>query len=82
MTFFLGTPKMGVAKLWMLISSPNQTCLEHAKAISYIPQKDLSNGVFDPPIKDHLTPTLRGLVVGSQIPNLTPNPSFDHNSCI
>jgi len=33
-------------------------------------------------IGSHLTPSLRGFVVGNQIPNLTPNPSFDHNSCI
>jgi hypothetical protein len=66
----------------MLISSSNQTCFEHARAIFYIPQKDFSNGVLNPPIEDHLTPTLREFVVGNQIPNLTPNPSFDHNSCI
>jgi len=33
-------------------------------------------------IGDHLTHALRGLVFGSQFPNLTPNLSFDHNSCI
>jgi hypothetical protein len=34
------------------------------------------------PNQNYLTLILRGFVVGSQIPNLTPNPSFDHNSCI
>jgi hypothetical protein len=34
------------------------------------------------PIKVHLAPTLRGFVVNSQISNLNPNPSFDHNLCI
>jgi hypothetical protein len=45
------------------------------------PKKDLSNSVLHSQIKDYLTPTLRGFVVRSQIPNLTPIPSFDHNSC-
>jgi hypothetical protein len=40
--------------------------------ISYSPQKDLSNNVLHAPIGDHLTPALRGFVVKSQIPNLTP----------
>jgi hypothetical protein len=45
-------------------------------------QKDLSKGVLHAPIIDHLTLALKGFVVGNQIINLTPNPSFDHNSCI
>jgi hypothetical protein len=45
----------------MFISSSKQTYLEHVKAISYIPQKDLSNGVLHALIVDHLTPALRGL---------------------
>jgi hypothetical protein len=66
----------------MFISSSNQTCLEHKRAIAYSPQKDFSNGVLHAPIKDHLTFALRGFVVKSQIPNLTSGPSFDHTSCI
>jgi hypothetical protein len=88
--FFLGfpneSPKIGtliVPKLWMLISSSNQAYLEHEiKEISYSPQKYLSNGVSHALIGDHLTLAIRGFMVGSQIPNLTPCPSFDHNSCI
>jgi hypothetical protein len=60
----------------------NQTCLEHKREITYSPQKDISNGVFSTPIGDHLTFILRGFVVASQIPNLTLDLSFDHNSCI
>jgi hypothetical protein len=66
----------------MFISSSNQAYLEHVRVIYYNPQKDLSSIVLHNPIKDHLTPALRGFVVGNQILNLTPNPSFDHNSCI
>jgi hypothetical protein len=53
------------------------TCLEQASALSYNPQKDLSYGVLHAPIRDHLTPALRGFMVGSQIPNLTFTFSFD-----
>jgi hypothetical protein len=56
--------------------------LEHRTTITYSFQKYLSNGVLFAPIGNHLTPTLRGFVIGSQILNLTPDPSFDHNSCI
>ncbi len=52
------------------------------EGIFYIPQNDFSNGVLHALIRDHLTPTLKGFVLESQIPNLTPNHSFDHNSCI
>jgi hypothetical protein len=91
MTFFFsklpnGSPKIGVTfiipKLWLFISFSNQTCLEHAKAISYSLQKNIFNGAWHAPIKAHLTVAIREFVVESQIPNLTPNPSFDHNSCI
>jgi hypothetical protein len=60
----------------------NQTCLGHVKAISYNPQKDLSNGVSHTLIGTHLTLTLKGFVIKNEILNLTPNLSFDHNSCI
>ncbi len=83
--FFLGfpsgSPKLGtlfVLKLWMLISSSNQICLNHERQISYSLQKNISKNVLHASIKSHLTPNLRGFVVGSQIPNLTPSPSFDH----
>ncbi len=56
--------------------------MEHAKAIYYNPQKDILNLKYARPIEVHLAPTLKGFVVNSQIPNLNPNPSFDHNLCI
>ncbi len=58
------------------------TFLEHAKVISYNPQKDLSNNVLHAPIGDHLTFALKGFMVENQISNLILGPSFDHNSCI
>jgi hypothetical protein len=48
--------------------------LEHANVISYSPQKDFSKGALHAPIKDHLIPILKGLVVKSQIINLTLDP--------
>jgi hypothetical protein len=44
--------------------------------------KDISNDVLHAQIRDDLTLALRGFVVKSQIPNLTLDHSFDHNSCI
>jgi hypothetical protein len=66
-TFFFKIPKIEiliVSKLWMFIF------LEHTWAIFYNLEKDLSNGVLHAPIRNDLTPTLRGFVVGSQITNL------------
>jgi hypothetical protein len=38
--------------------------------------------VYSTPQSDLIWPlSFKGLVVGSQIPNLTPAPSFDQNSC-
>jgi hypothetical protein len=81
---------MGVPKLGLLLSQKIghsyffqiKPFLEHVKATSYNLQKDFSNRVSHTPIRNHLTPALRGFVVGSQILNLTPDLSFDHNSCI
>jgi hypothetical protein len=85
MELFPGSPKIGtftIPKLWVLISSSKQICLEHVKEIFYILQNDLSNGVLHALIRYHLTHVLKGFVVESQIHNLTPNHYFDHNSCI
>jgi hypothetical protein len=80
----LGSPKIGtlvVSKLWTIIFLSNQVFFENARAISYIPQKDLSNNIYHAPIEPHLTLAFKGFVVGSQIFNLILTPSFDHNSC-
>jgi hypothetical protein len=65
----------------MLISFLNQFFYENSKAISYSPQKYLSNGVLHAPIEANLTLSFKELVIRNQIPNLIPAPSFDHNSC-
>jgi hypothetical protein len=66
----------------MFIYFLNQAFFEHVMTIIYSPQKNLSIGVLQDPIKHHLTPNLRGFMIKSQIFNLTPSPYFDHNSCI
>ncbi len=84
MSFFPKSSKIGtfvIPKLWMLIYFSNQICFENVKEISYSLQKNHSNDLQHAPIGAHLTTTFKGFVVGSQIPNLTPAPSFDHNSC-
>ncbi len=73
---------MGILKLWTFISFSKQACLECTKEMSYNLQKYISNGVFHTPIKAHLTPSLKGFMVKSQIPSLTHDLSFDHNLCI
>jgi hypothetical protein len=75
MAFFPKTPNESpkfktfiVSKFWMFIYSSNQTCLEHARGISYSPQKNISNGISYILIKDHFTLALRGFVVESHRP--------------
>jgi len=83
--FLSRVPKLGLLLSWNFGStylSLKKVILEHEMAISHSPQKNLSNGVLHFPIGGHLTPFLTGFVVESPIPNLTPNPSFDHNSYI
>jgi len=80
MAFFPRT--LIVPKFYPLMFYSNQTCFEHVKIIFYNLQKDLSNGIWYVSIEAHLTLILKGFVVGSQIFNLTPNFSFDCNSCI
>ncbi len=76
---FATTPSLSV---FSPITSSNQTFLEHTKAISYSLQKKLFNSVLHVSIGNNLTLALKGFVIASQIFNLTPNLSFDHNSCI
>jgi hypothetical protein len=54
-----------VSKFWTLIFSSNQAFLEHARAIIYSPQKDLFNNASHALTRDHLTPVLKGFVVGN-----------------
>ncbi len=74
--FFHKTPK------WESQNWESRNYFEHVRAMIYSLQKDLFNSVFHSPIGNDLTLDLRGFVVGTQIRNLIPNLSFDHNSCI
>ncbi len=79
-----GSPKIGtvvVPKLWTPISLSNEGYFENMKATSYSLQKTIFPMVYSAPIKPHLTPAFKGLVVRGQILNLTTTLSFDHNSC-
>jgi hypothetical protein len=58
-----GSPKIGSLAIYF----------EYAMKISYSLQKYLSNGVLHTLIEDDLTLALKGFVVKSQIPNLTPS---------
>ncbi len=86
---FSPNPQVGVPKLGLLLSQnfgrsylfQIKFFFKNVKAKSYSLQKNLSKGVYHAPIGAHLTPAFKGLVVKSQIPNLTPAPFFDHNSC-
>jgi hypothetical protein len=63
---------MGVPKLRLLLSQNfvhsylfEKSMFRACEAIFYSIQKDLSNGVLHSRIKDHLTLTLKGFVIGS-----------------
>jgi hypothetical protein len=80
----LTRPQIGplvVLELWMFIFLRNQFVYENSKAISYSLQKYLSNGLLHALIEVHLTLPFKEFMIRSQISNLTPAPSFDHNSC-
>jgi hypothetical protein len=66
----------------MVIYSSKQAYLEHVNAISHSLQKYIFNDVLQVLIKDHLTLTIRGFVIISQISNLALDLSFYHNSWI
>jgi hypothetical protein len=51
----------------MFISFSNQACWEHVMAIFYSLQKNLFNSVLHAPIRDDLSPALRGFAVKNQI---------------
>jgi hypothetical protein len=77
-------PKLGL----LLFQNFGRSYLSQIKSILRIRrqylialQKVFSNGVSHFPIKPHLTFAFKGFMLKSQIPNLTPTPSFDHNSC-
>jgi len=74
-------PQIRLPGLWELITLGSNVWLERGLKQTCSSPQELSNGV------SHFTCTCRGrvdprlLVVGSQIVNLTPGPSFNHNLC-
>jgi len=85
-----GTPKLesrncpetvpgGVPGLWELITPDCKLGSRRVLNRSCSPRRDLSNGVshFQFGLREEVDSRL--LVVGSQIANLTPGPSFAHN---
>jgi hypothetical protein len=68
--FSCGSPKIKtfiVLKFWIFISSSNQICLEHVRAIFLIAFKKIYN-ILHTPIGDHLIPILKGLWSGIKFP--------------
>jgi hypothetical protein len=85
-----GTPKLKsrncpeivpvrVSGLWELITPDSRIRSQRGLNQSFSPRQDLSNAVSHSQIECREEVDSRLLVVGSQIANLTPGPSFSHN---
>ncbi len=90
MVLFPGTPKLesrncpetipnGVPGPWELITPDCQVRLRRGLNQTCSPRRDLSNDVSHCQFRDREEVDSRLLVVGSQIVNLSPGPSFAHN---
>jgi len=79
-----GVPKLSQFRLpglWVFITSHSNLRLGRGLKQSCSSLRELSNGVSHSTCTHGDRVYSRLLVVGSQTDNLTPNPSFDHNSC-
>jgi hypothetical protein len=90
MALFPGTPKLesrncpetvpvGVLGLWELITPDCQVWSRRGLNQSCSPRRDLFNAISHFPFRGREKVDSQLLVVGSQIANLTPGPSFAHN---
>jgi hypothetical protein len=90
MALFPGTPKLesrncpeivpvGVPGLWELITPDCEVWLRQGLNQSWSPRRDLSNYISHSQFGGRKKVDSRLLVVGSQIANLTPGPSFAYN---
>ncbi len=90
MPLFPKTPKLesrncpeivpiGVSGLWELITPDCEVWSQWGLNQTFSPRRDLSKDVSQPQIGCREEVDSRLLVVGSQIANLTPGPSFAHN---
>jgi hypothetical protein len=81
----VGVPKLSrvrVLGLWTPISPDCRVRSQHGLKQSCSPRQELSNAVLHSQIGSREEVDSRLLVVGSQIANLTPGPSFAHNLCL
>jgi hypothetical protein len=77
-----GVPKLsrfGLSRLWALITSRPDLQLRQGLKKTCSPPEELSKGVLHSTCTHRNRVDSRLFVVGSQIGNLTPDPSFDHN---
>jgi hypothetical protein len=90
MALFPGTPKLesrncpeivpvGVPGLWELITPDCRVWLQRGLNQSCNPRQDLSNDISHSQFGSREEVDSRLLMVGSEIANLTPGPSFAHN---
>ncbi len=88
-SFCLGTPKFGVSKfpqirlpqLWGPITLCANLWLRWGLKTNCSPHQELLNGMLQATWTQGNRDDFGLLVVGSQIGNLTPNPSFGHDFC-
>ncbi len=73
---------VGVPKLWTLISPDCRVQSKQGPKQRFTSRRELSNAVSHSRIRCREEVDSRLLVVGSQIVNLTPGPSFGHNLCL
>jgi hypothetical protein len=80
----VGVPKfsqLGLSQLWGPITLCANLRLKWGLKQSCSPCQELSNGLYHATSTQENWGDSRLLVVGNQIANLTPDPSFGHNLC-
>jgi hypothetical protein len=75
------SPKLGLPRLWGAITLRSDLWLRWGLKQSCSVRQELSNSMSHAICTHRNRVDSRLLVVGSQIANLTPNPSFGHNLC-
>ncbi len=89
MSFYIGTPKLGVLKfpklglsrLWGPLTHYENFWLKWCLNNNYSPCRNFSNDMSLATCTQGNQSDFKLLMVGSQISNLTPNLSFGHNLC-
>jgi hypothetical protein len=78
----LEIPTTGLPWLWGLIILRIDLWLKRGLKQSFSPRQELSNGMSHVTCTEGNRVDSRFLVIGSQISNSTPGPSFGHNLCL